>query len=424
MNGTYEKILEYVLTLPLIDSHEHVAWREEYREKNTDILNEYLYHYIDTEMMSAGMSWEERLQVIDTSRPLMERWKICEPYWNLVRNTGHARSLDLAVQALYGAPRIDGNTIEGLNEQFMRSLNGGQYQKVFKELSNIEYAVLDVYSSSMDIDRKYFRGVFHIECLQNPCSGGFIDELEKKGVTFKTLDDWLAIADAELNEALKNGAVGFKSAIAYSRPICFGNPTKAEAEESLKFVLARRKEMSGAPNPCAPETRALEDFMMHRILKFAEEHGLVMQIHTGAQGPNWRRIPDTDPSLLFSILAKYPGVKFDLLHSGYPYHAMTGAISQMYPNAFIDMAWTHMMNPEAAVNMLHEWLGHVPANKIIGFGGDYALVDGICGHQLLARRNVSRTLARKVDEGSCDMDMAKWLAHRILYANGRALYGE
>ena len=114
MNKYYEEILEYVDSLTIIDSHEHLPGREASREHDTDILKEYLRHYFDRDLVSAGMKPADMQIVRDPRRPFGERWKMVEPYWDLARNTGYGRSLDLAVKKIYGAERIDGSTIEGL----------------------------------------------------------------------------------------------------------------------------------------------------------------------------------------------------------------------------------------------------------------------------------------------------------------------
>ncbi|MFH1567296.1 MAG: hypothetical protein ABIL09_04790, partial [Gemmatimonadota bacterium] len=75
------------------------------------------------------------------------------------------------------------------------------------------------------------------------------------------------------------------------------------------------------------------------------------------------------------------------------------------------------MSPEGARRALMEWLDAVPANKIIAFGGDYCFVDGVYGHQRLARDNVAAALAAKVEDGSFDLERARQIADWILVDN-------
>jgi hypothetical protein len=87
------------------------------------------------------------------------------------------------------------------------------------------------------------------------------------------------------------------------------------------------------------------------------------------------------------------------------------------------MCWGHIISPEAARRALIEWLDAVPANKISAFGGDYGFVDGVYGHQLLARQNVAAALAQKVTDGSISLGRAKEVAGWVFIDNPKRLFG-
>jgi len=73
--------------------------------------------------------------------------------------------------------------------------------------------------------------------------------------------------------------------------------------------------------------------------------------------------------------------------------------------------------------VLVEWLDAVPANKISAFGGDYCFVEGVYGHQYLARRNVATSLAQKVGDGSLDMETALKISDWLFVENPKRLFG-
>ena len=50
-------------------------------------------------------------------------------------------------------------------------------------------------------------------------------------------------------------------------------------------------------------------------------------------------------------------------------------------------------------------------------GGLCAGVDGVYGHQYLARENVSNALATKVNDGLCGLDRAQEIAHDLFCEN-------
>jgi predicted TIM-barrel fold metal-dependent hydrolase len=162
--------------------------------------------------------------------------------------------------------------------------------------------------------------------------------------------------------------------------------------------------------------------MMHHVCRLADERGLTFQFHTGIQAGNGNYIRNADPTLLANLFMEYPNIKFDLFHIGYPFQHVLSALAKNFPNVFIDMCWAHIVSPEASVRALEEWLDAVPYNKISAFGGDYAVVDAVYGHQVLARRNVSRALGRKIIEGCFDVETARVIARRLLYDNPMEIF--
>ena len=162
---------------------------------------------------------------------------------------------------------------------------------------------------------------------------------------------------------------------------------------------------------------------MHHLLALADERGLTMQVHTGLQEGNGNIITDANPTLLTNLFIEYGNVKFDIFHMGYPYMLELSNLAKNFQNVFIDMCWGHIISPEAARRALIEWLDAVPANKISAFGGDYAFVDGVYGHQELARRNVARALADKVEEDCFSVDQACQIARMLFVDNPERLFG-
>jgi predicted TIM-barrel fold metal-dependent hydrolase len=163
--------------------------------------------------------------------------------------------------------------------------------------------------------------------------------------------------------------------------------------------------------------------MMHHVCRLANARGLTFQIHTGIQEGNGNYVYHSDPALLTNLFIEYPDVKFDCFHIGYPYQQTLAVLAKNFRNVFIDFCWAHIISPAASVAAMGEYLDSVPANKISGFGGDYCFVDGIYGHQYIARENIARTLAARVERGACDLDEARRLARMLLHDNPAAIFG-
>ena len=421
MSPTYEKLFEHVQTLPIIDSHEHLPAWEHKRETPTDVLREYLTHYLKDDLISAGMTFDEVQAIRDVSKPLMQRWKAVEPYWRLCRNTGYARALDLAVKTLYGADRIDGNTLEGINEAFLQTVrpDADRYHKILHELSHIEYCMLDEYP---DVDPRFFRAVCSVDPFFTFKSWDQMNAVElEAGISISSFDGWIDACEKCLQQAIDGGVHTLKCHSAYWRPLLFEAASYDEAEAVYNEILSMRG--SETWNTIThPMARPLQDYMLHRVMRFANEHGLTVQFHTGLLAGGSTYLRNADPTLLSNLFVLYPNVRFDLFHMGYPYQHALGALGKMFPNVYLDMCWAHVISPAASMEALDEWLDSVPVGKIIAFGGDYKFIDAVYAHQLMARQNVTKVLADKVDNGSFGMDEARLIARRIFYDNPRSIY--
>ena len=412
-------ILQDLQGLPVIDTHEHLPYAEDMRDRNTDILREYLSHYMSSDIVSAGMTPTCMETVRDHTRPLLERWRLVEPYWEACRYTGYGRALDIAVSRIYGIDGIRGSTIEALNAAFVAALAPGHYKRVLKDICGIRVSILDGLSGGAACDRTFFRRVWqpHYAVLQPRASTMILATEKEQSVTIKTLTDWMDAFDRDLEGMLAQGIVALKSTTAYSRSLLFRNVPFAEARDAFAGSLRGWQDRGRGEDDAFCIPVEAQDFMMHHILKRANEKHLVFQFHTGLQEGNGNTIANSDPSLMSGLFLSYPEVDFDLFHISYPYQGVATTLAKNFRNVFVDMCWAHIISPAASRAALSDFLDALPFTKISAFGGDYMFVDGICGHLAIARENVARTLAEKVSEGIFSRARALEIGRALFYDN-------
>ena len=415
-----EQLQACIDELEIIDTHEHLPPRECDRPAQNDVLAEYLSHYFSCDLVSAGLTTKQLEFVRNPSGDLMERWKLAEPYWNVARNTGYVRSLDMAAKGLYGIERIDATTIGELDEAFRAAREkGNHYRYVLKEKSRIALSIVD---SFPDCDRDFFRCSIRLENFICPTHRrGLVEMGERFGVRVHTLEDWCQTLRLCLEDCLHRGDIALKIGLAYRRSLRFDKVSHADAERAFVELFADVNSPYGRAD--IKVAKPLQDYMMHRLLALADERGLTVQVHTGIQEGYGNILYDSNPVLLSNLFLEYENVRFDVFHMGYPYVMELGTVAKNFRNVFIDMCWGHIVSPEAARRALIEWLDAVPANKISALGGDYLFVDGVYGHQLLARRDVAAALAQKVTDRSFSLDRAKEIARMLFVDNPKALFG-
>lgn len=414
-----EELQEYIDTLRILDTHEHFCDEHE-RDKNADVLSEWLRHYFSCDLVSAGLSPEALETVRDPSGDLLKRWKIAEPYWDAARYTGYGRSLDIAARGLYGIDGVNRKTIGPLNEAFVAGREkGGHYEYVLKDKSRITLSIVD---TNVTCDRRYFASAVRMGEFIRPSHRRDVVRIgDELGVRVHSLDDWKEAMERRLVQRFdKQGCVALKCGLAYQRTLYFAKTGAAEAEREFNRLFAAENSPGWREN--IRLSKAFEDHMMHHLLKLADDRGLPFQFHTGIQEGNGNVIADANPVHMTNLFLEYENVKFDIFHMGYPYLMELSNLAKNFRNVFIDMCWGHIISPEAARRGLVEWLDAVPANKISAFGGDYAFVDGVYGHQRLARLNVAAALARKIADGVFDLDRAKEVANWVFVDNPVRLF--
>jgi hypothetical protein len=371
------------------------------------------------------MSDDELASVRDSGGKIETRWKIAEPYWHAAESTGYGRSLALAAKDLYGIEEINAKTIAELDRRFRAArAKGGHYRFVLQEKSGIALSIRDSmplpyretddpFVFALKVDR--FISLSHYSQLQAIA--------REAGREVHCLADWMEIVRSHIERHLngRTRVVCLKCALAYQRSLRFDKVSQHDAELAFNEFFEDRNLPLWRPGIKAG--KAFEDWMAHFICSVADEHALPFQIHTGIQEGNGNVVYNSDPTLLTNLFLEYRNVKFDVFHMGYPYVMELGVLAKNFRNVFIDMCWGHIISPEAARRALVEWLDAVPANKINAFGGDYCFVDGVYGHQALARRNVASSLALKVEDKTLSLARAEEIASWLFVENPKRLFG-
>lgn len=416
MNQIDQDLLESVRQLTIIDTHEHLD--EENRVINPpgglDMLGTFFLAYFSGEL-AARLEPLQLAQLQDPGTPLLRRWEIFEPVWRDVRYTGTGQVIEIAARDVYGVPQVDRGSVSQLDDSYRGMAKPGLYRHVLSDLCRIKVSINDRINDMRLVENPLFKFVARIDPMVRPANAAAIMAfgLEHQ-VRIRTVEDFEEACAAHLDKVLTQGVIGLKCGLAYLRPLFFEEAGRSLVEDEW----ARMMESGGAH---LPPSIHFQNYMMHRVLAEAERRGLVLQVHTGILAGRGN-LGNTDPVLLNNLFLRYANLKFDLFHIGFPYHDRMAALVKICPNVFIDMCWAHVVSPQTSANILDEWLECVPANKIMGFGGDYVLVAGVYGHLELARRNIARVLAGKIASGLLTRSQAKKMARMLLYDNPAALF--
>jgi len=413
---TWRKLLPEIEELQVVDTHEHLCPESVRVKEDVDFFSVTMSHYASSDLISAGMSADDMEFIRDAKNDFSKKIPKFLPYWNRAKNTAYCRALEIAANDLYGCPAIDAETLPLLNERVKKANAPGLYKDVLETRLKIRYCVWDQWYYDDPPFDDFFKPAVRLDDIVFVKSKEDVEALGKKfGVSVETPDMLQEIMEIVITKNKPSGVVALKTGLAYDRTLLYERVTPNEAAIALERILLNRF--------TDKETKRLQDFMMYCVAQKAYWHGLPFQIHTGLQEGNGNYIMNSNPALLTGLIMNNPETQFDLFHGAYPFGGELSCLAKNFPNVYLDMCWLHVISPSYSIRWLSEWLETVPANKILGFGGDYIFPEGTYGHVKIARENIAKTLGAKIDEGLYDEKEALRIAKMILNDNPSELFG-
>lgn len=423
----FEKSLAAELDrLQLFNVHEHLIPEKERLAQHADFFT-LAGHYALSDVISAGLEGDALKTVRDPAAPAAERWKAFEPHWKAARHTGYGQALSIAIADLYDVPEISGSSLAAINAAITARNKPGLYDEILRNRARIEWSLVDAYwnQKPAPLDRADFLLSQRFDGFITPSSAEDVKRLEQvSGVSIQSLRGLKRAVEHTFEQGARAGMVAVKSGLAYRRELLFHEVPEGEAAADFERLMKGGVELpKGFHAQTQRVFRKLEDHMFHHVVRLADEHRRPFQIHTGLLANNGCVIENTRPTLLSNLFFLYPRVKFDIFHIGYPYQQELAVLAKLFPNVYADFCWAHIISPVAARRTLDEYLETVPANKILGFGGDYRYPELTYAHARMARSNVARVLADKVASGVFSESAALETGRMLLRENAVRLFG-
>ena len=426
-NGSLESnLLAAIDDIQLVNTHEHITPENERVSSHADFFT-LASHYALSDVISAGLAGDDLKLVRDQEAPAQRRWQAFEPHWRHARFSGYGQALRIAIRDIYGVEEISGDSLELINDRIRAKNKPGLYEDILIRRSKIAYSVLDDYWNPAPVkpDPRFFVYARKFDRFVTPQSASDVRGLgELTGVSIADLGGLERAMERSFEQSLEAGMVCVKSTLAYNREIHYAEAPKSDAEKDVRDLLKDAKAVpDGFRNRVTRPYRRMEDHMFHHLIRLARTHHIPVQIHTGLHAGNGNFIENSKPTHLTNLFFLYPEVNFDLFHISYPYQGELSVLAKIFPNVHVDFCWAHIISGSLSRRTLHEMLETVPVNKIFGYGGDYRYPELSYAHAKMARRNIARVMAEKVEEGFCGEAEGLEIARMILHDNPDRMFG-
>lgn len=404
---TEERLIEAMENMMIVDAHEHLPPEHVRTSSKVDVLTLFA-HYTRTDLITSGMKPDDYNTVIDSEKPLDDRWKMFKPYFEHIRYGSYARPALIAVKEFYRFDDINDDNYREISERMQSENTPGIYHRIMRDKCKIRVALTQ--AGRTDYNDDLLIPLMPIDVYGSVRN---VDDVKKKasdlGMEVKTLDDYLAVVKKGIEKWKSEGAVGIKMV---SRPNIV--PSRKTAEEIFNKIMNGEN-----PGVILGETDHLTDYLWNYIMDVVAEFDMVMAVHAGM----WGDFRYLDSKHNISIFPRHPNTRFDLYHLGMPYVRDTIVIGKNFANVWLNLCWCHIISQQMTISGLDECMDLVPMNKIIGFGGDYRIpVEKIYGHLVMAREDIAVVLGRRVDRGQMSIDEAIAIAKKWLWDNPKNLY--
>ncbi len=240
-----------------------------------------------------------------------------------------------------------------------------------------------------------------------------IAELRDRSAGFAELEDAFS---ATLEQAVGDGAIAFKSVIAYRTGLDVRSWDRRECN------TAYRRWRDDGWSETREHAKPVRDMLLRRTLEVARSVGIPVHIHCGGGDPSIV-LAHARPVDLFPLLSEHLDQPVVLIHSGWPWVEEGAYVASVLPHVYLDTSLSTPWASLAVDSRLEILLGIAPPAKVM-YGSDEATEPEVIWLSgILAREALERVLQSGIDRGYLDSRSATRIGTGVLGANARRLHG-
>jgi hypothetical protein len=229
-------------------------------------------------------------------------------------------------------------------------------------------------------------------------------------------DDWTEFFrnyQEQLDLAIRDGAIAFKSVIAYRTGLDVEPVSESAARRDFEaHRLAPEREQ-----------KVFRDFLLCHTLDVARERGVWLHVHAAVGDPDiiYER---ANPARLYPLLhsQRFRTNRVVLIHGGWPWVGEAAAMVAILPNVYLDLSEGALYGMPNMRQRIMEALEACPYSKVL-YGADGALPEALWIGAKRFKRALAQVLDELSEENFCSPAQAQDAARMILHDNAARLYG-
>ena len=400
MAGNYEKLLKYMDGMKVFNTHSHHYPQSE--QADMDLMKMLHLTYLKDDIKEGKI--EEG---------------VLEDFIERMKYNSYFTWLEKGIQTLYDIKEpLKIQNIEKTDTAIKKAYGTfGHNIRVLEEECCYEHMIVDAYwkpgevSDMSDIFLSAYRINMYLYGYNRSATdhNGNNPYQVNQWESVKSLDEYIAFMHEELEKQIHKGCVALKCAAAYDRGLNFRKTNKENAEKA--FQLGKNQEFIRKE-----EVIDFQNCIFYDICKFAAEHQIPVQCHTGLG-----LLYQTSAIYLQEVISDNPNTKFVLFHGNYPWMDDLCGLVCTYRNVYVDFCWLPIISTCEAGRFLEKIMDIGDISKIC-WGCDTWLAEDSYGALLAMKHVLGTVLGKKIDSGMLNYQSAEKICQKILFENANQLY--
>ena len=382
-----------IFQLPVVDSHCHAFLPE----KETDSFEQYLtladHHVPKTDMV----------------------------------NTFLYRQL---IHELSRVVNIKGTHKEIVEERHDRyKLDPVGYIKLLFEDANIETLLIDTgypakVFSGYSIDLQDFSKIVPSEVREIFRIDIAIYDIIKNRLPLDTAVEKL---HEQMKNAVKNGAVGLKSVVAYRTGLEIQRNAEDEVRKAYNELITqakRGKSVRDILSSRSKQAKTIYDYFVFLGVEDSVKLDVPFQIHTGMGDAPFIDLRIANPILLHDLIndESSKNARIVLTHGGYPYIEEAGFLVNSYPNVFLDLSETIPFISIGIKEKLLNVFEMAPTTKIMYGSDGFNIPELHWFSSIQTKKALSAALNELLSSREMEEEWAYEIAKQFLSENAMRIY--
>ena len=230
-----------------------------------------------------------------------------------------------------------------------------------------------------------------------------------------------------IKNAVKNGAVGLKSVVAYRTGLEIQRGAEDEVRKAYGEMIAQAK--SGGPvrdvlSSSSRHAKTVYDYFVFLGVEASVELGVPFQIHTGMGDAPFIDLRIANPILLHDLIndESVKDAKIVLVHGGYPYIEEAGFLVNSYPNVFLDLSETIPYISIGIKEKLLNLFEMTPTTKIMYGSDGFKIPELHWFSSIRTKKALMAALNELVESRELDEERAYEIAKQFLSDNAKRIY--